>query len=168
MKKLTVLMLVVVMVLGLMLIVVGARGPANRATGLVWLNGRDGDIHVELDAHMTMAGRPAKGSVFWYRYGVLRVELDVICCNVGGVDGDTAWFATVPTYLDEGVNPIYEDQFLFFKVVDGGTPGDNGDALSVQWIPDRDDACSLAENQGEPSGVYNIIGGNLVVHYYEG
>ena len=164
MKKLTVLMLVVVMVLGLMLIVVVAGGPANRATGLVWLNGRDGDIHVEFDAHMTMAGRPAKGSVFWYRYGVLRVELDVICCNVVG---NIAWFATVPTYLDVGVNPIYGDQFLFFKVVDGGTPGDNGDALSVQWIPDRDDACSMVENQGEPSGVYTIIGGNLVVHYYE-
>ena len=163
MKKLVLLILMAVLVLGLIASVVVAKGPANRATGLVWLEGA-GDIHVEFDAHMAKDVRPAKGSVCWYRYGVLRVELDVICCNV--VD-NIAWFATVPTYLDVGVNPIYVDQFLFFKVVDGGTPGDNGDAFSVQWVTDRDDACSMVENQSDPSGVYTIIGGNLVVHYYE-
>ena len=107
MKKLALLMLMAVLVLGLIASVVVAGGPANRATGLVWLNGLDGDIHVEFDAHMAKDdNRPAKGSVFWYRYGVLRLELDVICCEV---DGDTAWFATVPTYLDEGVNSIYKN-----------------------------------------------------------
>ena len=150
-------MLVVVMVLGLMLIVVVAGGPANRATGLVWLNGRDGDIHVEFDAHMIMAGRPAKGSVFWYRYGVLRFGLDVICCKV--VD-DTAWFAAGPT----GPDDVSDLGYLVFEVVDGGTPGDNGDALSVQWEYDRDDACTMVENMSQPSGAYTIIGGNLVVH----
>jgi len=160
MKKLAFLILMAVLVLGLIASVVVARGPANRATGLVWLNGRDGDIHVEFDAHMAKDGRPAKGSICWYRYGDLRFELDVICCEV---DGTTAWFAAGPT----GPDDFSDLGYLVFKVVDGGTPGDNGDTLSVQWKSDRDDACSMVENKETPSGPYTIIGGNLVVHYYE-
>ena len=164
MKKLTVLMLVVVMVLGLMVSMIVARGPANRATGLVWFE-EEGNTHVEFDAHMIMDGRPAKGSVLWYRYGVLRVRLDVICCEV---DDDTAYFAAEPTYLDEGVDSKYGDQFLFFKVVDGGTPGDNGDVFVVEWLLERSDACSNVHEMIDPSWPpYTIIGGNLVDHYYE-
>ena len=161
MKKFALLMLMAVLVLGLIASVVVARGPANRATGLVWLNGLEGDIHVEFDAHMIMEGRPAKGSVFWYRYGVLRFGLDVICCRV---EDNTAWFAAGPTGPDDA-NP--DLGYLVFKVVDDGTPGDNGDLLSVQWIKNESDDCDMVTGMGEPSSAYTIIGGNLVVHYYE-
>jgi len=161
MKKFALLMLMAVLVLGLIASVVVARGPANRATGLVWLwHEEGGDIHVEFDAHMTMAGRPAKGSVFWYRYGVLRFGLDVICCKV--VD-NIAWFAAGPT----GPDDVSDLGYLVFRVVDVGTPGDNGDTLSVQWIENETDACTMVTGMGEPLHPYPIIGGNLVVHYYE-
>jgi len=159
MKKFTLLMLVAVLVLGLLASVVVARGPANRATGLVWFEGT-GDIHVEFDAHMAKDDRPAKGSICWYRYGDLRFELDVICCKV---DGITAWFAAGPT----GPDDVSDLGYLVFKVIDGGTPGDNGDALSVQWVNNETDACTMVVSGDDPIHQYTIIEGNLVVHYYE-
>ena len=143
MKKLTVLMLVVVLVLGLMLIAVGARGPTNRATGEVWFTTDDGyPRHIWFDAHEAYAGRPEKGefhqedwcggTYHWYNGYVINVD----------VDGNSASF-DINFY--EG-NGWAVGHILPLAVVDNGEPGIGVDTVN-----------------GWP-----IYEGNLVVHYYEG
>lgn len=163
MRKLTVLILVVVVALGLMVSMIGAKGPANKVTGSIWLDKEDlnDEFYAEFNAHEGIDGEPAKGKIEWYMNGELRFELDVVCCHV---KEGVAWFAVGP--LIASTNRKY----LVFKVVDGGTPGVNGDKvyLSLPWVDDLSTACAMVTGE-ETDSLYTgntITGGNLVVHFY--
>ena len=165
MKKLALLMLMAVLVLGLIASVVVARGPSNRATGSVWLDHGDNyNRYVEFDAHAERDGRPAKGTIYWYQWQgpqewhetSPRHVVEVKCVEV---DVDTAWFA----------GPGSDGRWLVMKVRDVGTPASDGDEVSAVWVADKN-AAAIMLSTGELTGkvyTYGLIGGNLGVHYYE-
>ena len=165
MKKLALLMLMAVLVLGLIVSVVVARGPSNRATGSVWLDHGDNyNRYVEFDAHAERDGRPAKGAIYWYQWQgpqewhetSPRHVVEVKCVEV---DVDTAWFA----------GPGSDGRWLVMKVRDVGTPASDGDEVSAVWVADEN-AAAIMLSTGDLTGnvyTYGLIGGNLVVHYYE-
>jgi len=161
MKKFALLILMAVLVLGLIASVVVARGPANKATGSVWLDhpGKDDpDRYIEFDAHEAKdENGDAKGTVCWYQQWddvSPTFIFNVVCVNV--VDNNTVRFAAGPGTKG----------YLVFEVVDGGTPGVNNDALSLQWVLGFDDACTMVGSDTLLDTVYIITGGNLVVHFY--
>jgi hypothetical protein len=167
MKKFALLMLMAVLVLGLIASVVVARGPANRATGSVWLDHEnDGqNRYVEFDAHVGKDGRPAKGTIYWYQWTGTQEWYDtspvhVVEVKYVEVDGNTAWFAAGPG----------SQGWLVMKVCDLGTPASDGDEVSAVWVTTESAAEAMVNLKGSLSGnvyTYELIGGNLVVHYYE-
>ena len=169
MKKFALLILMAVLVLGLIASVVVARGPANRATGSVWLNYKnDGqNRYMEFDAHAARdGGRLAKGTFCWYQWTGTQewyetTPVFVLEVKYVKVDGDTAWFATGP---DSG------GRWLLAKVIDGGTPATDGDVVSLEWVGSASEAEQwvAADVPDDLTYIYTSIGGNLVVHYYEG
>ena len=171
MKKLTLLILIAVLVLGLIASVVVARGPANRATGSIWLDivGDDWNRYMEFDAHAGKDLRPAKGTICWYQWlgaqELLEItsprhELEVKYVNV---DGDTAWFAAGP----ESQWPARIGWWLVVQVHDGGAPATGGDEVDLKWVSDESAASTMVEGKVPLASSYISIGGNLVVHYYE-
>ncbi len=168
MKKLALLILMAVLVLGLIASVVVARGPANRATGSVWLDHEnDGqNRYVEFDAHAAKDdGRPAKGTIYWYQWTGTQEWDDtspvhVVEVKYVEVDGDTAWFAAGPG----------SQGWLVMKVRDVGSPASDGDEVSAVWVTSEADAEAMVISGVDLTGrvyTYELIGGNLVVHYYE-
>jgi hypothetical protein len=169
MKKLTILMLVVVMILGLMLLAVGARDTVNKVTGEIWVwveyleeSGQEESGHIEFDVH-DREGED-KGCIYWYEYDD-NVDTDipwmispVLCCNF--VDENTAWVV---------VETEAEGVWIVLKVVDGGSPGADYDEVYFEYVfSELDDACKMvAKAKKDPSLEATIIGGNLIVHYYE-
>ncbi|MBA7529361.1 hypothetical protein ES705_21557 [subsurface metagenome] len=173
MKKLTILMLVVVMVLGLMLLAVGASDPVNKVTGEIWVDsGEESWQHLVFDVH-DREGED-KGYIYWYGDDE---DVDVaepyrtspvLCCNF--VDENTAWVAIGP---DPDRPQDLPAGCLVLKVVDGGSPGADYDKVYAEPLPDpnlegrEEVACAMVANETEPSLEPPIVGGNLVVHYYE-
>ena len=164
MKKFALLMLMAVLVLGLIASVVVAGGPANRATGSVWLDLGDGqNRYMEFDAHAGKELRPAKGTFCWYQWTGTQEWYDtnpvfVLEVEYVKVDSDTAWFAAGP---DSG------GRWLVAKVLDGGTPATDGDVVSLEWVGSAAVAEQWVAEGHVLTYVYTSIGGNLVVHYYE-
>ena len=168
MKKLALLMLMAVLVLGLIASVVVARGPSNRATGSVWLDHGDNDNrYIEFDAHAEREGRPAKGTIYWYQWQGPQEWHETSPSHVVEVVyvevvGDTAWFAGPKS-----------GRWLVMKVRDLGTPASDGDEVSAVWVSNESIALQVLEDQDDLYGYggtvyeYGLIGGNLVVHYYE-
>ena len=163
MKKLTILMLVVVMVLGLMLLAVGARDQVNKVTGEIWawVDDLEESGHVVFDVH-DREGED-KGYVYFYEDGD-DVDINepwmispVLCCHF--VDENTAWFV---------VETEATGVWMVIKVVDGGPPGAVCDELYFDYVFELDDACKMvAKAKKDPSLEATIVKGNLVVHYYE-
>jgi len=164
MKKLTILMLVVVMVLGLMLLAVGASAPVNKVTGEIWgwveYLGESG--HLVFDVY-DREGED-KGCVYFYEDGD-DVDINepwmispVLCCHF--VDENTAWFA-----VETEATGVY----MVIKVVDGGSPGAVCDEMYFDYVYYKlDAACKMvAKAKKDPSFEATIVGGNLVVHYCE-
>jgi hypothetical protein len=166
MKKFALLMLMAVLVLGLIASVVVAGGPANRATGSVWLDHGDAwNRYIEFDAHAARDGRLAKGIIYWYQWQGPQ-EWDetsprhVVEVKYVKVEGDTAWFAAGPG----------SQGWLVMKVRDLGTPASDGDEVSAVWVTSEADAEAMVILGGDLTGnvyIYELIGGNLVVNYYE-
>lgn len=92
----------------------------------------------------------------------------VLCCNF--IDENTAWFAYGP---DPDRPQDIKAGCLVLKVVDGGSPGAIYDEVYAEPLYDPDlvgregDACEMVANETEPSLEATIVGGNLVVHFYE-
>ena len=167
MKKFALLMLMAVLVLGLIASVVVARGPANRATGSVWLDhGDTWNRYVEFDAHAARDGRPAKGTIHWYQWQGPQEWYEtspsvVVEVKYVEVEGDTAWFA----------GPGSGSSWLVMKVCDFSTPASDGDEVFAVWVLNESKAREVVEAKSDLYGglvyEYGLIGGNLVVHYYE-
>jgi hypothetical protein len=171
-RKNKLLAIVVIMVLMLFLVasVAGARGPANRATGSVWIEHSSyADTYVEFNAHAESPDgrRAAKGTLYWYS-GVEGKTLEEIkemnptfTVNIKyvNVQGDSAWFAGPRSD---------QNRWLFVKVVDGGSPGFGNDYIPLENLNNEEDARNKVEGMTDP-GAHNwtIYGGNLVVHYYQ-
>lgn len=174
MRKLTVLMLVVVMVLGLMLIAVVAREPVNKVTGEIWIDSGEEIQHLEFDVH-DRKGKD-KGYVYWWTEDepggdwIYRTS-PVLCCNF--VDENTAWFAIGP---DPDRPEDLPAGCLVLKVVDGGSPGAVYDEVYAQPLPDpggggrEDDACAMVDDADDEDllGIPTILWGDLVVYYMVG
>jgi len=166
MRKLTILILVVVMVLGLMLLAVGARGPANKVTGEIWIEVflNDGTLIQESYSEFVAFERDDnKGYISMRTWTVgrdeveIHLEVPVLCCNV--VDKNTAWFAWGTE--DLGCTVV--------KVVDGGSPGDPNDEIYFESFDELDNVCDMVTGETELSMeeyIVVIVGGNIVVHYY--
>ena len=163
MKKLTILMLVVVMVLGLMLLAVGAMDQVNKVTGDVWIEiWRDGILiqenHIEFVAFET-DDEDKSYIKFWN----LGVEGPPLCCNV--VDEKTAWLAWGSEEYGK---------WTVLKVVDGGSPGAAHDKMYFKNFYDTDPdvcddyVCDIVTEAGIPLEeiIPEIVEGNIVVHYY--
>ena len=166
MKKFALLMLMAVLVLGLIASVVVAGGPANRATGSVWLDHGDAwNRYIEFDAHAERDGRPAKGTIYWYQWQGPQEWNEtspshVVEVKYVEVEGDTAWFAAGPG----------SQGWLVMKVRDVGTPASDGDEVSAVWVTSEAAAEAMVILKGDLTGnvyTYELIGGNLVVHYSE-
>lgn len=123
-----------------------AKGPHEKATGGLMIMEGSGMAEVEFNAHET---DPAKGMFYWnLNDGERVIKGKVIEANV---DGNEATFTVEATY-DTGDTRV--GKLLKVKVVDGGTPARNGDAIGWYWTDVHSD--------------YNaktITAGNLVVHY---
>lgn len=166
MKKLAFLIFMAVLVLGLIASVVVARGPANRATGSVWLDYEDDgqNRYIEFDAHVGKDGRPAKGTIYWYQWTGTQEWYDTSPVHVLEVkyvivDSNTAWFFAGPG----------SQGWLVMKVYDFGSPASDGDEVSAVWVISEIAAAAMVDLKGDLSGsvyTYELIGGNLVVHYY--
>ena len=90
---------------------------------------------------MAKDNRSAKGSMLWYQWKGSPVPPDLpsptfdLDVKYVSVDGNAAWFAVGPAPRG----------FLVIKVVDGGTPGTNGDEISAVWVSE-DTAISMVGN----------------------
>jgi hypothetical protein len=160
-----ILAIAVVIALALMVAVpsVFARGgPAKRVTGSVWLqpaSGGDGIVrYVEFDAHEAKGDRPVKGHLYWFESGpegTVEHKLNI----------DQAMFDYTPfgAPINEGCaffNGIAYDgphtgERLCHLVCDWGTPGAAGDWMYSAW-----GGLGIF-------ALYNVVGGNLVVHFYD-
>ena len=169
MKKLAFLMLIAVLVLGLIASAVVAGGPANKATGSIWLDvvNDDWNRYMEFDAHAEKDGRPAKGTICWYQWLGPEELLEIIDPSFElevkyvRVDDGTAWFAA---------GPDHRDYWLVVQVLDGGTPATGGDEVDLVWVTiggtaGEDRAEEIVKDGETLDSVYTSIGGNLVVHF---
>jgi hypothetical protein len=82
----------------------------------------------------------------------------VFCANVNPAT-NTALFAYLipPGNSASGI-------YVIWKVVDGGTPGTNGDTAGFTTAPDQAGAISACNNAATGVTNYAITDGNLVVH----
>lgn len=163
MKKIVILAIATVLVLSTGVALAG--GPVAKATGTVGLGEPVVGWYARFNAHEEMDSRPAKGRMQTWNVTSLR-ELHYYVKHVV-VDDDTAWFAA-QCISDSG--GVYDGQWLFVKVVDGGTPGAAGDEIGWDWSSgmDETDAAERVRSEETPDHWWGVvIDGNLVVHTYE-
>mgnify|MGYP006303466339 CR=1 FL=1 len=141
-------------------------GPAEKATGSITLfEPYDGGYRdVSFNAHEARANRPAKGEMTDMVYdpdGNLRrvFEYDVMYVRV---DGDYAWFGAVCTLDSEGAKT---GDWLYVRVMDGGTPGTEGDSMGWKWGSETQ-VMDWVEDGDSDTWWRMAIAGNLVVHTY--
>lgn len=131
------------------------NGPADKATGSYWVEVNGSSYYTEISAHEAIGNKDAKGNFYWS--GVRGGQPYYFEATVTDADisGNTAkvW-GTVDNVV--GTSHIRVGWTFWFIVVDGGTPGSNGDTMEYQW---------LTGNNSHWNG--NVTDGNLVVHTYE-
>lgn len=151
------------------------RGPAEKATGGIVVEEADeAEACVELNAHEAKdGGIEGKGTFKWYLGGRddpdREIVVDVVYVKV---EGDEAWFAGICTHDSDGTK---EDDWLFVKVMDGGTPARRGDRVWWEWLgeepgggwPEDESPAEKVENEDDPANEKTITAGNLVVHSYD-
>lgn len=168
MKKAIIFIIVVALVLTITPALIFAKmGPVEKATGAVWLDYNDvQNRYVEFNAHEPKEDEEyGKGSVTWYQWTGAQEWYEVtpshqVVVKYVKVSNDTAWFAAGPG----------SQGWLVMKVKDGGSPATAGDEVSAVWVSTEGAAEAMVNAMGDLSGnvyIYNLIGGNLVVHTYE-
>ncbi len=105
-----------------------------------------------------------KGEVEYWNYeysgGTLHYKTDVLCANV---EGDEAYFMF---QIPDGW-PI-SGLYVVSWVKDGGTPGTNGDEYGHTATSNKETAYGWCEEGSASVTTYDIVDGNLVVHYSDG
>jgi len=140
---------------------IASATPAPKATGGVqFTNGNEQSL--DFDAHDGGLSADDWGNITYTNFTVgISYSADVLCANVN-VGTSTAYFAyEIPAGVD-GIGGLG----IVFRVIDGGTPGTNGDQVSFGVFGDGDAAVAACEGSTLGSVVVNntVTGGNLVVH----
>jgi hypothetical protein len=113
----------------------------------------------------------ARGGAKWKEYdedrGWRRVQAHAICMALGDVQGQPA--ATVVVEVDRirgWSDPAeFEGELMKFWLLDGGTPGHDGDQWSsVGPWPPTDDLEDYTCDYEDPVFHFSVVGGNLVIH----
>lgn len=156
MKKLLVLLVGVVATLA----VVGqasAAKPFTHATGGVTLADPTQNLSFNAFDYGTTGDR---GQVTYANPGAgVSYTASVFCANVDPAT-NTALFAYQIPPGNGGLSGLY----IVWKVVDGGTPGTNGDTAGFVVPPDQASATAACNNLATGVTNYAITDGNLVVH----
>lgn len=91
--------------------------------------------------------------------GGLHYTATVLCAAVSGSESRFVY------QIPDGTGPGLDGLFIVVKVVDGGTPGTNGDTWGFAVAPNISTANSWCDTgDGFVPTSYEITGGNLVVH----
>jgi len=156
MKKVFPIVVAAVLLIGITALAYSAgKGPVRKATGGVELEpvgGPDGQSrYASFNAHEARPSGAPKGKFHWKRQDatgqVFHFVGDVVEV---AVSSNMAVFACVVKVSN---NPAQIGKKLYVCVVDNATPGSGGDLLMLKWT-----------TPGPPWTVFNVIGGNLVVH----
>ena len=156
MKKVFAIAVAATLLVGITALAYGAgKGPVAKATGGVELEpvaGPDDQFrYASFNAHEAKPSGAPKGKFHWKRQDdegeVFHFVGDVVEVTVSG---NTATFACVVKVSNQ---PVQIGKKLYVCVVDDATPGSGGDVLMLKWT-----------TAGPPWTVFNVIGGNLVVH----
>jgi len=156
MKKVIVFIVVTVLVLTITPVVIFAKGgPTEKATG--YIEYYQPGYYFDFNAHAEANGRPVKGEAWnytpdggWYRAEVRFAK--------STNDGFLFAAELVETNMP-GWGP-----WVLIKVIDGGTPGTEGDMILGQFL-----SMSVAINKfnngiNPAGGPWPVLSGNLVVH----
>ena len=132
------------------------NGPADKVTGSYWVDIGANSYYAEISAHGAFGKKDAKGNFYWS--GVRSGQPYYFEATVTDVDasGNKArvW-GTVDNVV--GTTHIKAGWTFWFDVVDGGSPGTNGDTMEYQWLT----------GNSSHWGPVAVTDGNLVVHTYE-
>lgn len=160
MKKAVIFITVVALILVLTPTVIYAKnGPSEKVTGYIEFLQGTNEGYAEFNAHEEKGDKPAKGEfhrVIYNSGGSIKREIYVDITSVDVDSETTATFSGICTY-DSRTTNNKKGQIFTVKVIDGGSPGTNGDRVCWSFDP----------NPTFDGGVYYekpIIGGNLVVH----
>lgn len=141
-----------------------AAGSAEKATGDVsWARGGT-DRAAEFEAHEATDGRPPKGELTQSQAGQsFTVDVDRVEVSPDGNGGGKACFAgEIVDATGAAVNRLGNTRVTF--VVDGGTPGSDGDLYVGRDLnsamPTFEAMCTFLEGTGDNA----VTGGNLQVH----
>lgn len=128
-----------------------AQGAHPKATGEVgWVYGGL-QRYASFNAHDT---DPAKGDFYYHDSAERYIYAEVVCFNL--IDESTVVFTSEVT--DTNIVAFENAGFITTTVVDGGTPGSNGDLIQNLAVSNPED-CHERILPGLP-----VTEGNLVVH----
>jgi hypothetical protein len=143
-------------------VAVASAAPTPNATGGVQFTDGSSVQSLDFNAHDGGLSVYDKGEVMYTNFTAgISYTADVECANVN-VNTNTAYFAyEIPPGL-----PGLSGLGIVFRVVDGGTPGTNGDQVSFGVFASGDDAIAACDAGILGTVVINntVTGGNLVVH----
>ena len=128
--------------------------------GVGWVGPMGQDRHAGFTAHDTT---PAMGEFQLSQDDGSTLHYVVRCVSFD--DSTQAWFGGEITEATGSFDPTdtREGMGLVTKVIDGGTPGRNGDEIGNQAAANETDACARVEMQS-PVNTVPVENGNLEIH----
>ncbi|MHB9032317.1 MAG: hypothetical protein ACYC6L_04630 [Anaerolineae bacterium] len=122
---------------------------------------------MRFDVHATGLGDAATGSVRWQEYnpidGWRYVAAHPHCVTFNQLDGQPTALFVLHIDSRSGWGEGTAGQYVALWVVDGGTPGLDGDKFTTPYWPPQDTALSCT--YVEPTFFFaSIVEGNLVIH----
>lgn len=140
----------------------------------VWVNF---DVH-EVNASTHEADGMIRAQVYTPMFGWKRLWYQAECVSFGEVEGNPAAIVVAKivrrTGWDDVPNPGDPGEYLRWQVVDGGTPGRNGDSFTIEyydyanfieyWPEFPDGGCTVFQGGGTNFADH----GNLDIYYTEG
>ena len=141
---------------------IALAAPAPKATGDVQFTGSGAEQELDFNAHDGGASANDKGAIAYTNFTAgISYSAIVSCANVDVSTGSAYFSYEIPAGFP-GLSGIG----IVFKVVDGGTPGTNGDQVSFGVFSDGNAAVAACEAGTLGSVVIDntVTAGNLVVH----